>query len=502
MLKRRFNIMTRYFLAVLLVLPLGSCNSWLDVYPEEQQSMDNFWTTKEEVEQVLMGAYTKLRGCCLQMVKWGELRGDMLKVANSTTSAEAKVADMTQLTINNSLCSWEDIYNAISRANSVIEYSASAMEKDITFSQGLSDSYVAEAVFIRSLCYFYLLRTFGEVPLILKPYVDDSQSFYVPKSDKNTIANQLIADLKTWAEKCKPGYEVAWQNKGRATKWACYTLLADICLWQGDYQGAINACNQVITKGPASLVSNEAWYTLYYPGNSVESIFEMQWDDDLSQTNSFYSLFFNGTNTSTFVVSDAARELFEEGVTEIDIRGIGGTYIKDGDYSGKVWKFGGTGIYGADGELRTERQRDNNWIFYRYADVLLIKAEALVMQRNYEGARDLVTEIRTRAGHTIELPLPETERDALLMVIDERAREFLAEGKRWFDILRVAHIKNFSVYQDYLKEVLLAPVAAKDRLTWEAKLADTNSYYLPILKTEITKSNGVILQNPFYADQD
>ena len=88
------------------------------------------------------------------------------------------------------------------------------------------------------------------------------------------------------------------------------------------------------------------------------------------------------------------------------------------------------------------------------------------------------------------------------MEIDERAREFLAEGKRWFDILRVAHIKNFSVYQDYLKEVLLAPVAAKDRLTWEAKLADTNSYYLPILKKEITKSNGVILQNPFYADQD
>ena len=124
------------------------------------------------------------------------------------------------------------------------------------------------------------------------------------------------------------------------------------------------------------------------------------------------------------------------------------------------------------------------------------------MQGDYEGARDLVTEIRTRAGHTIELPLPETEREALLMVIDERAREFLAEGKRWFDILRVAHIKNFSVYQDYLKEVLLAPVAAKDRLTWEAKLADTNSYYLPILKTEITKSNGVILQNPFYADQD
>lgn len=105
MMKRQFNIMMRYCLAVLMVLPLGSCNSWLDIYPEEQQSMDNFWTTKEEVEQVLMGAYTKLRGCCLQMVKWGELRGDMLKVANSTTSAEAKVADMTQLTINNSLCS-------------------------------------------------------------------------------------------------------------------------------------------------------------------------------------------------------------------------------------------------------------------------------------------------------------------------------------------------------------------------------------------------------------
>lgn len=111
-------------------------------------------------------------------------------------------------------------------ANAVIKYSPGVIEKDITFTEGLSNSYIAEAIFIRTLCYFYLVRTFDRVPLVLEPYVDDSQGFNVQVAERNVILNQLISDLKKYAPMCKPGYEVDWQNKGRATSWACYALLA------------------------------------------------------------------------------------------------------------------------------------------------------------------------------------------------------------------------------------------------------------------------------------
>ncbi len=489
--------------AAIVLLAMSGCNSWMDIYPENQQSSDQYWQSKEEVYAVLMGAYTNLRNSYQTYIQWGELRGDGIDLLS--TSGDAYKIKNLDINISNSICKYSSLYTTIARANAVIKYSPGVIEKDITFTEGLSNSYIAEAIFIRTLCYFYLVRTFDRVPLVLEPYVDDSQGFNVQVAERNVILNQLISDLKKYAPMCKPGYEVDWQNKGRATSWACYALLADICLWKGDYDQAIQACNKVISSQRYSLVSNEEWYTLYYPGNSIESIFELQWSNEFEQTNSLYTLFYNETNNATYKVSGATRALFEdESIREVDVRGKAGSYLADATYDSKIWKYAGTGIYGADGEKRGTSERDANWIVYRYADILLIKAEALVMkgQENYQEAFNLVKEIRTRAGHTIDLDFPVSEQEALNMVINERQREFVAEGKRWFDILRVASRNSFTTYKSYLTDVLLENVAAKDRPQWEAKLSDTNSYFLPIHKNEITNSGGTLLQNPYYANQE
>lgn len=497
-----YNIIKKGCAAIIL-LAMSGCNSWMDIYPENQQSSDQYWKSKEEVYSVLMGAYTNLRNSYQTYIQWGELRGDGIDLIS--TSGDAYKMKNLDINISNSICKWSDLYVTIARANAVIKYSPTVIEKDITFTEGMSNSYIAEAIFIRSLCYFYLVRTFDRVPLVLEPYVDDSQGFNVQVSPRNVILNQIISDLNEYAEKCKPGYEVDWQNKGRATRWAFYALLADVYLWQGNYDQAVKTCNKVIQSGRYSLVPQEEWYTLYYPGNSVESIFEMQWSGELSQTNDLFKLFFNDKENATYKVSGATRDLFEdESVREVDVRGKSGSYLTDATYDSKIWKYAGTGIYGLDGAQRTSSERDANWIVYRYADIYLIKAEALVMkgQENYQEAFNLVKEIRTRAGYTIDLSFPGSENEALMMVINERQREFVAEGKRWFDILRVASRNSFSTYKNYLTDVLLDNVAAKDRPQWEAKLSDTNSYFLPIYKDEITNSGGTLQQNPYYANQE
>lgn len=496
-----YNSIKKACVAILLLATSG-CNSWMDIFPENQQSSDQYWQSKEEVYAVLMGAYTNLRNSYETLVQWGELRGDGINLLS--TSGDAYKIKTLDININNPICKWNAMYTTIARANAVIKYSPQVLAKDVTFTEGMSNSYIAEAIFIRSLSYFYLVRTFDRVPLVLDAYVDDSQSFSIPVSDRNTILNQLISDLNTYAEKCKPGYEVDWQNKGRATSWAFYALLADIHLWQGNYDKAIQACDKVINSQRFSLVPIEQWFTLYYPGNSIESIFELQWSNEFSQTNNLYKLFYNGTSNATYNISGASRKLFEnESITEIDVRGKNGSYLNDASYDSKIWKYAGTGLKNLDGIERPSAERDANWMLYRYADILLIKAEALVMKGSdhYQAAFDLIKTVRSRAGHTIEPEFPSTAKGALMMVIEERQREFLAEGKRWFDILRVASRDQFTTYKEYLTEVLLDNVTAKERPQWEAKLSDTNSYYLPIYKDEIINSGDIIKRNPYYANQ-
>lgn len=493
------------FSATLLMLyvPTG-CNSWLDLLPTNDQTTDRYWESKEEVEAVLASAYVQLRttACQERYVLWGEMRGDGIAL-NSATSNAAKIKNLDILTTN-TICQWSAFYTAIGYANSVLKYGPTVLDKDPTFTQELMNSYAAEAVFIRSLCYFYLVRTFNNVPLVTEPYVDDSQDYAVATSPEADVLAYLVTDLENNLNRCKTGYESdqsnPWQNKGRVTRWAYHALLADIYLWQGNYGRCIHHCDELEKSKKFRLMEKEDWFKNFYPGNTDENIFELQWSRSVdNSTSSFYNWYMNGENASplsTYIISDKSKELFTE-TLERDVRGDNGSYR---DATGKIWKFGGTDFKNVGGSIRP--YQDNNWIFYRYADIRLMKAEALVMQGDLQGAKDIVQdEIRFRAGYNTQINLPANEYDGLMMVMQERQREFIGEGKRWFDILRVAKRNDFQ-YKQYLLDVLLESVSAKDYAVWASKLSDINSYYLPIYKTEVDNGKGVLEQNPYYKDLD
>lgn len=497
---------TKKYCLLFLLMSLAGCNSWLDIDPVGVQTSGTFWRTKEEVEQVLISSYIQLRECMPFFMKWGELRGDGLEFGashdtdNSPATNDERLIKRLDIRPSNTLNNWAPVYTAIGRANSVIRFSPTALQHDATFAPSLSDAFVAEAIFVRSLCYFYLVRTFRDVPLILEPYADDSKDFYVNKTPGAQVLDQIIADLEAYKNKCKPGYETPWQTKGRATSWSFRALLADAYLWRGreeDYRKVLDIAQEFETSG-LELVENEKWMSIYYPGNSVESIFELQYRGNLTkQTNSLYSWFWGGR----YVVSYNVKDIFEkENKDEADVRGVGSGY-KGGSEPSAIWKYGGTknaknGVF--DG-ARGDGDRSPNWIFYRYADIILMKAEAQVMTGDIAGACQTLEPIRTRAGYIVKpVPdLPGNEQEALIMVMKERAKEFVGEGKRWFDILRLARTRDYQNL-NYMIEIMLQPVPAKDRPLWNMRLQNPDSHYLPIHLDEVKTSHGVLIQNPFY----
>lgn len=489
---------------ILVVLMMGTamgCNSWLDLEPDNDRTTASYWQSKEEVDNVLMSCYVSMRNCLEKYVQWGELRGDGLALGTGANSSEDKIKSL-DIQPDNSICKWNGFYEVIGCANSVIKYGPQVLERDATFSRELEAAYSAEATVLRSLAYFWLVRTFGEVPLVTEPYVDDEEPFLHEKATEREILDRLIADLKTVIPHCKPGYGSTpsdnWEDKGRVTRWAAYALLADICLWDERYQDCVDACDKIIASGKYELVGEDDWFRLFAEGNMAEGIFELQWRGDNSQENSLYDWFYSDSDKPRFVVSEKTDELFTR-YTENDLRYWGATVVDKED--SRVWKYAGTGIKGLGGSVRPSGERDANWIFYRYADVLLMRAEALVMlnEADYTTACEVVGRLRARAGYTLVLPRPQDQKEALVMLMEERQREFVAEGKRWFDILRFARRNNWQ-YKDYLLETLLDGLSAKDRPVWEAKLSDVNSYYLPIHKDEIEANAGRLKQNPYYED--
>ena len=148
---------------------------------------------------------------------------------------------------------------------------------------------------------------------------------------------------------------------------------------------------------------------------------------------------------------------------------------------------------------KTLQESDTHWFVYRYADVLLMKAEALNELGQGEEALAIVNEIRLKRlaiNATAQQPGIQDKDGIRLYILAERSRELAFEGKRWFDILRNARKDNYAQL-DLLIGIALRSAPANQQQSIIAKLKDTNSHYLPINENELY-TNKALVQNPFY----
>ncbi len=493
-------------LMVVLLVPFLSCKKWLDLQPQDGLTGAEFWKTKEQVQASVTGCYASLTGSATgqrnaaeSFFLWGELRADMVTSTLGTTPEQIDVINVNILPAN-SIANWRGIYETINYCNTVIDLAPGVLTQDATFTQAALDKSIAEVKAIRALMYFYLVRTFDQVPLKLKATSSDKDIVSLPKSSQADVLAQVLKDLSEAETFAVTDYGDRASNKGRITKATINAIQADVYLWLEKYPECVAACNKIINTNSFGLVNGSdanIWYqTLYVNGNSNESLFELQFDQQ--KLNPFYPIF-NTVGRRFLASSIVMDEIYTVDFLDplkFDIRADGAA-VRATDQV--IWKYIGLNNSGAGSATRAQEESYAHWIMYRYADVLLMKAEAQNQLGNGQEAIDAVNFIRARARALVATaanPAP-TDKVAIAdYILRERAREFAFEGKRWFDLLRNARRNNYQRL-DILLDVVAGTVPPNRQQSAIAKFKDKNCHYLPIFSYELT-TNKSLVQNPFY----
>ncbi|NGM73328.1 RagB/SusD family nutrient uptake outer membrane protein [Sphingobacterium sp. SGL-16] len=478
-------------LLTLLGFVVTSCNKWLDLQPQDGITKAEFWKTKEDVRAALMGIYSSLNAGPVEtrVFLWGELRADMVNVSSYAADDYRLVKNYNVLSTND-IANWGALYNVINNCNLLIDFAPEAKAVDPTFTEATYNSYVGEALTIRSLLYFYLIRTFKEIPLKLKGSYRDTDVQNIGAVSADKVLSQLEQDLKQ-AQTLVPDYHVTPgnnfsinpSNTGRITKPAVHMLLAEVYMWKEQYALAEVELNKVLSTQRYQLIGRVASNS--FDISSSETIFEISHKD--SRANPLTPLVYVGRIPYIALTEVINMDFFppnmEVDVDKSDSRGEGVLYLS----SGMISKYG------------TENPSYYNFPIFRISDALLLKAEAAAEQGRGAEALQLIAELRESRGaiEASNRQLNESDLDDIIQFIfEERAREFAFEGKRWFDVLRLAKKDNYSNI-GVLIDVVTKIVDASVQQSALNKVRDVNSHYLPIHEEELFKDNTLV-QNPFY----
>ncbi len=446
-----------YFIAI--VFAVCSCEDFITLQPEDTINEGIFFKTSGDFETALIGVYSGLQslhgGSNLMYIS--ELMSDNHTIWwTSPTNNEMECNEAGITTTNGFVNSvWTVCYQGISRCNNILVRVDGA-----DFSDDLKDQFKGEALFLRGYFYFYLVRLFGDVPLITIAFRSPNaiSEYDMTKTPLNEVYQQITKDLKA-ADSLL--IDVDLDDKSRASSGAAKTVLGKVYLTRKDYLLASNVLNEVMGMG-YSLVAD--YGQMFSAGNNqlAESIFEVNFlSGNIGEGNSYSTIFnpgiFNmdifpggmvghGSIVPTRDLANAYEQNDLRRWSILDsIKLLDGTYQKD--LGARKFVDFTVGISG-DGGV--------NFTALRYADVLLMKAEAL-NEIGYVAdgeAFDLLNDIRTRA----ELPDKTSDNlvDSLrianqaefrLAMEKERRIEFVYEQQRWFDLVRTG--RAVTVINDY-----------------------------------------------------
>ena len=463
-----------YVLVTAFAVVSIACNKVLDVPPQGKLTYDEFWRSKDQAVAAIAGLYsmvgsTKANWTGNQSatavspvecyIYWGEMRGEYLasnpgKLATDQVNKEN--IDNFLVTPNDVLTKFTQFYKIIIQANQCIKNIPGIGVKDPAFAQTDVDQLTGEAYFIRAFCYFWLVRAFNEVPLMLDPAESDAENFNIPKASTQEIYARIIADLDTAKMKLPAWYSNELYASCRASKNTAMTVQADVYLWKAAlsadatkanqyYDMALENCNAVINSNRYVMLHGSILSNVWSVSATSESIFETFANSSMnSQTNNLRSWF---SSSNYYIVTGAFANLF--GTLVREYRGPS-TFIPAGPYPPAGLAF----TYNSSTNTILKYQNannDNKWNFYRLPEVLLMKAEALAHRwvddpAKLQQASDLINLIRARAFGTTDYAKVNgaTTLDIDNLILDERGREFIAEGKRWFELVRFATRDNFS----------------------------------------------------------
>jgi len=434
------NIYKVFVMVAVALLGFSSCSDFLTIYPTDKTIAEDFWKTKSDVQEMVNGAYKSMMSYDNQerAIIWGAFRSDELVKYNDYSSSALDNINAVNLLPSNGYNSWASFYSTINRCNIVLAHAADVMEVDPSFTEGDYQAVRAQMLALRSLCYFYLVRTFRDVPYTTQSFEDDDQNMLVAQTTPDSLLQHCINDLEEAQGHIllTGGYGLHdWRNCGFFTLDAVNALLADIYLWrasmtksQSDYQKCIEYADKVINSKDAYYKANNsdlvggsmekdiyhlnrgtmAYLEVFNMGNSSESILEWQYSpEDGAFNHALENAYYRSGNkdsyrTTGMLMASPIFNFYNENANTNQGQKVFGT-TSDMRY----WNC----VYGGHNEEATQLEirkmvsesfissttqtasetksndrslggaytsYDQNWIVYRLTDIMLMKAEALV----------------------------------------------------------------------------------------------------------------------------
>lgn len=468
-MKLKYNLIA----IALLGFSFSSCSDFLEQNPQTDLSENDFYKTADDILSAVNGAYSSLQEGDIygNWYVFGEIPSDNTRNQLSGSVTTQNEFDQFYIDTQNSMIAnfWKAAYKVINRTNTVL-----GRIDGIEINTELANRYKLECKFIRALMYFNLVRVYGDVPLILKE-ISISESYDILREPKENVYNQIIADLKE-AQDLPVSYSTA--EDGRATQGAAKALLANVYMTLHKYAEAETILAEIINSGQYSLLENtpgslniDGYKNVFSPvnHNSKEGIFEIQFLKGGYGEGSNYANNFAPENSGTNVVAVGGTggnnipemdiyNAYEEGDLRRDFSMSLGYYDnrKNNEWveSRYVCKFMDVPYQNNDAS--------NNYPVIRYADVILMYAEALNQNgKTAEACKYLNMTRRRGFGYqtteTSPVDLQTTDKAQFaLMVEQERRVELAFENHRWFDLIRtgraveVMRSKGFSLNETNL----------------------------------------------------
>jgi hypothetical protein len=455
---------------------MGGCSDFLDLSMKSDYSPENYFTSEEAAVMAVTGVYNSLYGA-----RWwifGDVASDdAVKGGNPGDQADIIAIDNFSAASDNGAISefWTKTYTTIAQANNVIEYLA---PMDIQLRERL----IGEAKFIRAFSYFNLVNIFGKVPYKAMPQVT-ADAIHVGLSEVDYIYGKIEDDLRAAVSALPPSYTAT--DKGRVTKGAAHAMLAKVLLYQEKYAECLYEIGQLDSLKLYRLVSSYA--DLFHSGaeDSAEVIFGLRFVNttEVALGNAFSvwmapsidgGYYFNAP-TQAFVDCFNEKTVDMEDDPRLDASiGREGKPWFDGKTFDASWSETGFLVrkYSEENPLKLPiAQSTVPYHYLRYADVLLMKAEAVSELGGASAVAEAATALnRVRSRARLSSTTAATPSDMQRAIRTERRRELGFEFHRFFDLMRWGE----------------TGVLGSD-FTWQGK----RSFYFPIPQMEVDANKAL-----------
>ena len=493
---------------ILISVSFFSCSDFIENEITGRQTLDNYYSNLSEVDKAVMGCYASLspQDWWQNDFFWlvGDICSDDAFKGNTNQGDQRDFGNLADFNIT-SANEWLDIkwrytYQGVFRCNllikNIIDSPIDATQKKI---------FIAEAKFLRGIYYFELVKNFGGVPLLTEPLTINEAN--ESKASEIEIWMQIEKDFTEASTDLPKKSELIANTIGRATQGAALAYLAKASLYQNKFMEAQNYANQVINSADYNLNDSfENVWSINNP-NGNGSIFEIQQSyNDIfdsgsalpvvtrSRADGGWGFCTPSSNLDNFMGNDPRRVH---------------TIIRQGDFvdadhpsydtnpsenmTGRINRKYYLSI--PNRAPNEEHKRSGlNHILFRYADLLLMHAEASYQNGDEQSARISLNKVRSRVGLG---DITTTGQQLLDDIYKERRLELAMEGHRYYDLKRTGRLA--AAMSDFLDYNLNRSTDTYDAGNDEGKFFDATKHILfPIPQAEIDLSGGLITQNPQY----